>query len=79
VSDYRFLLALLTDVDTGALEGIHPGINQFPAALKASATKDPDSPTYSEVMTGEDREPFEEAMVNEISDLEKHNTWTTIL
>jgi hypothetical protein len=41
--------------------------------------KDPDSLTYSEAMTGEDREPFEDAMANEISDLEKHKTWTTIL
>lgn len=74
-SDYRYLLALLTDVDTGALDGIHPGINQFPMALKAAYGKDPDSPTYSEAMGGADREQYEEAMVKEIQELEQHKTW----
>jgi hypothetical protein len=75
-SDYRYLLALLTDVDTGALDGLHPGITQFPMALKAAYGKDPDTPTYAEAMNGPDREQYEEAMVKEIAELEEHKTWT---
>ena len=76
-SHYRYLLALLTD-EMGALEGLHPGINQFPMSLKAEYGKDPDSPTYFEAMQGVDREQYQEAMVNEISELEEHKTWTQI-
>ena len=78
-SDYRYLLALLTDVDTGGLDGLHPGFNQYPMALKAVPGKDPDLPTYAEAMAGPNRESYEEAMVKEIEELEKHKTWTTIL
>lgn len=77
-SDYRYLLALLTDVDTGGLDGLHPGIIQFPSALKASRTHDPDTPTYTEAMNGMHREEFMEAMTNEIKELEDHKTWTTV-
>jgi hypothetical protein len=77
-TSYRYLLALLTDVDTGTLEGLHPGINQFPNALKAAYGKDPDNPTYHEAMLGSDREQYEEAMVKEITELELHKTWTMV-
>jgi hypothetical protein len=58
---------------------MHPGINQFPMALKAAYGKDPDTPTYAEAMSGADREMFEEAMVQEITELEEHKTWKTVL
>jgi hypothetical protein len=54
-SDYHYIVALLTSVDTLGLEGIHPAIAQFPAALKA-LKKDPDSPSFQEAMTGPYRE-----------------------
>jgi hypothetical protein len=35
-NDYRYLVALLTSVDTLRLESLHPAIIQYPAALKAN-------------------------------------------
>jgi hypothetical protein len=60
-NDYRYLVALLTSVDTLGLDAVHPAIIQFPAALKANK-KDPDSPTFQEAMSGPYREEFLEAM-----------------
>ena len=57
---------------------MHPGINQFPMALKAAYGKDPDTPTYQEAMCGTDREQYEEAIVSEIKELEQHKTWATV-
>jgi hypothetical protein len=77
-SDYdRYIVALLTSVDTLGLEGVHPAIAQFPAALKASK-KDPDSPSFQEAMTGPYREEFLEAMRVEVSELESHNCWDVV-
>jgi hypothetical protein len=76
-NDYRYIVALLTSVDTLGLEGIHPAIAQFPAALKASK-KDPDSPSFQEAMTGPYREEFLEAMRVEVSELELHNCWDVV-
>jgi hypothetical protein len=76
-SDYRYIVALLTSVDMLSLEGVHPAIAQFPAALKASK-KDPDSPTFQEAMTGEYREEFLEAMRTEVSELESHKCWDVV-
>jgi hypothetical protein len=67
----------LTLVDTLGLEGVHPAIVQFPAALKASK-KDPDSPTFQEAMTGAYREEFLEAMHTEVSELESHQCWDVV-
>jgi hypothetical protein len=64
-SDYRYLLALLTDVDTGLIDTIHPGM-------------DPGLPTYTEAMVGPDRELYEEAMTLEVTKLEDHGTWVVI-
>ena len=77
-SNYRYLLALLMDVDTGRLEGLHPGIAQYPMALKASKQADPDGLTYNEVWMCLDREAFDDAMVQEIEDLQAHKTWDVI-
>jgi hypothetical protein len=60
-NDYRYLVALLTSVDTLGLDAVHPAIIQFPAALKANK-KDPDSPMFQEAMSGPYREEFLEAM-----------------
>ena len=59
---YRYMLAILTDVDSGALEGLYPGINQYPNALKAAYGKDPDAPpTFTEAMNaGSDQEQYKE-------------------
>ena len=77
-SEYRHLLALLTDADTGLLDTIAPGILQFPGAFKSSAGHDPDLPTFREAMIGPDRESYQEAMTNEIRELEDHGTWNLI-
>jgi Reverse transcriptase (RNA-dependent DNA polymerase) len=77
-SDYRYLLALLTDVDTGHVDGLHPSMLQFAGSYKAAAGKDPDLPTYREAMAGPDAEFYEEAMKLEISDLEDHGTWELV-
>jgi hypothetical protein len=76
-TDYRYIVALLTSLDTLGLEGVDPAIAQFPLALKASA-KDPDSPSLQEAMTGPYREEFLEATRTEISELESHNCWDVI-
>ena len=76
-SDYRYLVALLTDVDTGGLDALHPAMLQYPMALKANQ-KDPDTPTYHEAMNGQQRAQFEEAMVKEVTELEEHKTWTAV-
>jgi len=44
----------------------------FPMALKTSKTKDPNTPIYHEVLTSPHHEEFEEAMCQEISELEKY-------
>jgi hypothetical protein len=77
-TDYRYIVALLTSVDTLGLEAVHPAIAQFPSALKATAKKDPDSPSFQEAMTGPYREEFLEAMHTEIHELESHNCWDVV-
>jgi Reverse transcriptase (RNA-dependent DNA polymerase) len=74
-SDYRYLLAILTDVDTGIIDALHPAMLQFAGCYKAAAGKDPDLPTYREAMAGPDAEFYEEAMKSEIAELEDHGTW----
>jgi hypothetical protein len=76
-SDYRYIVALLTSVDMLSLEGVHPAITQFPAALKASK-KDPDSPTFQEAMTSPYCKEFLEAMRTEVSELESHKCWDVV-
>jgi hypothetical protein len=77
-TDYRYIVALLTSVDTLGLDAVHPAIVQFPSALNKGATKDPDSPSSQEAMIGPYREKFLEAMRTEISELEAHNCWDVI-
>ena len=50
-SDYRYLLALLTDANTGLLDSITPDIMQYPKAFKATPGSDPDLPTFNQAMT----------------------------
>ena len=76
--DYCYIMALLTDVDYGALDGMHPGINSYPQALKSAKKKNPDCPTYQEAMCGPHKEDFELAMVDEIDGLEKNKTWKVV-
>ena len=79
-SDYRYLIAILTDVDCygAGIDSVHPGVNQYIGAFKANKGKDPDTPTYNEAMNGPDREEFEAAMASEIKELEDHKTWIAI-
>jgi hypothetical protein len=77
-SDYRYLLALLTDVDTGIIDALHPSMLQFAGCYKATSGKDPDLPTYREAMSGPDAEFYEDAMKSEIAELEEHGTWILV-
>jgi hypothetical protein len=77
-TDYRYIVALLTPVETLGLEGIHPEIAQFPSALKAS-NKDPDLPSFQEAsMMGPYREEFLEAMQTDVTELESHKCWDVV-
>jgi hypothetical protein len=71
------IVALLTSVNTLGLDGIHPAIAQFLAALKASK-KDPDSPSFHEAMTGPYQEEFWEAMHVKVSESENHQCWDVV-
>jgi hypothetical protein len=77
-SDYRYLLALLTDYETGLVDTLHPAMLQFAGSYKSAAGKDPDLPTYREAMSGPDSEFYEEAMQIEIAELEDHGTWILV-
>ena len=70
-SDYRYVLAIFTNVDCG-IDAVHPGINQYLRAFKANKRKDPDTLMYNEAMNGPDREEFEAAMSTKIKELENH-------
>jgi hypothetical protein len=65
-SDYRYLLAILTNAESGLIDSVHPGFAQFPSVFKVSSKRDPDLPTYHEAMVGPDRELYEDAMVVEV-------------
>jgi hypothetical protein len=77
-SNYCYLLALLTNVDTGLVDTLHPAMLQFPGLYKAVAGKDPDLPTYNEAMAGKDCELYEEVMKSEVQELEDHETWILV-
>ena len=51
---------------------------QFPGALKATPGSDPDLPTFNQAMTGPDRDLYEQAMSDEIKELEEHGTWKLV-
>jgi len=72
--DMQYIITLLTDTEWGTLDTMHPNICQFPMALKASKTKDPNTPMYHEVMSSLHGKEFKEAICQEISKLEKHGT-----
>ena len=74
-SDYRFLLALLTDADTGHIDSIAPDIMQFAGAFKATPGSDPDLPTFNQAMCSPDKGSYIEAMTNEVNELADHRTW----
>ena len=73
--DFRCIMALAFDAEWSALNDLHPGICQFPNALKAAKTKDPDLPNLFEAHHSEHWEKFKEAMDKEIDQLEDHGTW----
>lgn len=56
----------------------YPAIAQFPLALKASAKKDPDSPSFQEAMTGPYWDKFLKVMRTEIHKLESHSCWDVV-
>ena len=76
--DFRYIAALLTDVDNGGLDGLHPCMGQFPQAFKATKGKDPDAPSYDEAMSGPHKEYFLEACDREIQELTDHKTWDVL-
>ena len=73
--DFRYITALAFDSEWAALDDLHPGIGQFPQALKASKTSDPDLPSLHEARRGEHWDAFKSAMDKEINQLEEHGTW----
>ena len=73
--DFRYITALAFDAEWAALDDLHPGIGQFPQALKASKTSDPDLPSLHEARRGEYWEEFKTAMDKEVDQLEEHGTW----
>jgi hypothetical protein len=77
-TDYRYIVTLLTSVNTLGLKAAHPAIAQFPSALKATAKKDPNSLSFQEAMTGPYREEFLKAMRTKIHELESHNCWDVV-
>ena len=61
---------LSMDPETGSLDDCMPHCTVM--ALKAAKkTKDPDLPNCNEAMTGEHREEFEKANIEEIKELEE--------
>jgi hypothetical protein len=57
---------------------LHPAIIQFPAALKANK-KVPDSPSFLKSCDGPYQEEFLEAMRTDVTELEPHNCWDSIV
>ena len=75
--DLQHLLALVLDPEYGIYDNVpmHMYTNT-PHILKASATRDPDTPNIREALGGEYFQEFQEAMKKEIQELEEHGTWT---
>ena len=75
---FTYLTALGTDPVSGCIDGLHPGIMQYPMALKAKKSKDPDLPTIREALCSPYSAEFRKAMDVEIETLEKMDTWEVI-
>ena len=67
------ILSLMCELDFELLHKQPPSTYSDAVAL-AAAKNDPDTPTFKEALSGDNREDFREAMVKEVSALKKRNT-----
>jgi hypothetical protein len=76
--EMAYVYALLLDSDFGLMEGMIPqAMGSCPSLMKAHK-QDPDLPTLGEAMAGPHRDEFRKAMVQEIQELEAHDTWKVV-
>ena len=73
--DHAYLSFILQDWQHGLLEDILPH-NMF--SFKAKKGHDPDSPSFLQALSSEQREYWIEAIKAELSELEKRGTWVEI-
>jgi len=72
---YRHIIALLTSVEQGAIEGLPLTIGECIHALK-SKKYDEDNPHYNQAITGKHKAHYKSAMELEVAALEKVKTWS---
>ena len=73
--------SLLIDPDEATVEAYLLGAPFFPWTLAAKQTRkgrDPDLPTWHQVMAGPHKEAFQKGMDHEINQLVKKDTWTEV-
>ena len=75
---YRHIIALLTSVEQGSVEGLPPTIGECMQALKAKKY-DEDNPHYTQAILGKHANEYKAAMEIEVQALERVNTWTEML
>jgi len=75
---YRHIIALLTSVEQGSIEGLPPTIGECMQALKAKKY-DEDNPHYNQAILGKHANEYKAAMEIEVQALERVNTWTEML
>ncbi len=76
--DYNYLYALLMDQEYGVMQDMVPDVLERCPTLMKAQSNDPDLPPLHVALAGPHREEFLAAMRDEISELEKHGTWTVV-
>ena len=79
LADWSEMLCTLSDVDSDYCMKYPKGYDSVNVGYLAKHKSDPDTPTYIEAMSGEHAMGYFNDMKNEITNLVKRNTWTTIL
>ena len=79
LADWSEMLCTLSDVDSDYSMKYPKGYDSVNVGYLAKHKSDPDTPTYTEAMSGEHAMGYFNDMKNEITNLVKRNTWTTIL
>ena len=76
----NYHVALSLNPTFGYLEGQWSPdfLNTHQGMFKAKSKHDPDTPTIRESLSGIHRDGFIEAMVEEVTELEKHGTWEVV-
>ena len=80
-SFYKYLMFLMTDGNSGCLEGLpvdvlYRGLAQINGFK--SNIYGPDTPDYSQAMKGPNSQEFREEMGAEVAELEAHSTWQEV-